>query len=151
MAERRITQQDLQRMALTIQQLENQASLLQQQLNYLGELMAGTQASRSAVEELKGAEPGQEIILPIGNSAFVRAHVDDPRKVLLAISPEVLVERDADDAARFLEEIARTHEANFKKLSEQFGKVQEQLQEVRPYFEAALRAAQQQQGGPGGQ
>jgi prefoldin alpha subunit len=81
-------------------QVQAQAEL--NKLNQVESLLEGLSLSTSVIKELENAKPNQNIVLPIGNSAYIKANIPDPKNVIISFGRRTLVERDSKNALDFL-------------------------------------------------
>lgn len=86
---------DLELMNRQLQDLEHSLQMADQELEYAG-------VAVDMISELKGTDPNQEILIPIGNGVFFTVHVGDVRQVKVAVGSGVLVDKTADDAVDFV-------------------------------------------------
>ena len=70
-------------------------------MNMVGQisnLLEGLSISKSVIEELNKLEGDQEIMLPIGNFAYIKAKIPDPDNFLVSVGRKTLVERNSKQA-----------------------------------------------------
>ena len=101
---------------------------------YLQELAT----SKLTLEGIKNLTKGDEILVPIGASSFVRARIDDTAQVIAGIGANVSVDRSIDDATKNLEERITLIEAKIKENQENYMNVAERLEELTAQARALM-------------
>ncbi|HMF34142.1 MAG TPA: prefoldin subunit alpha [Candidatus Lokiarchaeia archaeon] len=136
---------EVQKLAYSIQFLEDQANVLGQQQEFFAETLQGAKLTQNTLTELETLPDNNEIILPIGNRAFVRALVQDPSKVLIAISKNIIMEKTVPDAQAFTQKIIDDVSEAQKRIQEQMEKVTQQLESLKGELNRRMGGAPQQQ------
>ncbi|MCP4760871.1 MAG: prefoldin subunit alpha [archaeon] len=128
-------EQEIQKLAYLYQELDERLKNLGERISYLKNSQMGLSITKQTIDELKNAEPGQEIILPVGNMAFVKAKIIEPDKIIMSIGKDVLVERNCEQALI----LARKYEDDFinaqKLMEEQAQQLSAQINQIRPQLE----------------
>lgn len=133
--------QEMQRLYYMYQQFEEQIKDINEKISYLESSKIGFSITKSTIEEIKKTEANQEIILPIGNSAFVKAKIVDPNNYLISIGKDVMAERTADQAMDFIEKSQENQEKVKNMLQEQAQKLTTEINKIRPQLEAMSQQA----------
>jgi prefoldin alpha subunit len=116
-------EEQLRRLLLELQILQNTADVLQSRVNLLEAGIMELRVAATTLEELKKEEEGASILLPIGGDSFIRAKLGNIGTVIVGIGADVSVEMALDKA---LEDIgARLSESEKASLS-----AQEQLSQI---------------------
>ncbi|MHA1733964.1 MAG: prefoldin subunit alpha [Promethearchaeota archaeon] len=145
-----LTPQEAQRKALLFQYLEREVASLESQRDFINNLITGIKITRQTIEELKKAEAGQEVVLPVGNSAFIKATVPDPSKLLVAVSNDVIIEQPLDKANDYTEGLLKKYEESRGKILEAIEGRVAQMNQLGPEIDEYVRRTQlQQQQAPG--
>jgi prefoldin alpha subunit len=97
-------------------------------------------AAIESLEDMLTAGEGT-VLLQIGGGASVRARVEEPEKVLLAIGADVVVERSNKDAVEFLKERVMEMEASAKKVAETLNRLRGQMNEINKRIESGYQQA----------
>lgn len=149
MSQKPLTPQDVQRMALTLDVLKRQANELGGQLEMMENYIAGMNVTKTTIDQLKQVSPGQEIILPIGNSAFIEAKITDPSKILMAVSRDVVIQKSVENADAYANKMLKIYNESQEKLSTRLDQIVGQINQIQPQLEAIMRQAQQMSAGAG--
>lgn len=74
--------------------------------------------AKATLTDLKNAEEGDEILMPVGGSTFVRAKVSNSKKALIGIGSGITVEKDVDEAMQIIDARVQEMLDAMKKLNE---------------------------------
>jgi len=101
-----------------------------------GTLDEVTMANES-IKALAKAKEGDELLIPVGASSFINVKVTSNKNVIVGIGSDIAVEKDADDAEKYME-------ANAAELTEALRKTVDALQEVQQALTTVSEAVQQE-------
>ncbi|MBU7018760.1 MAG: prefoldin subunit alpha [Theionarchaea archaeon] len=117
-------------LAMNIQILQEQAKILASNVEMLSMYLQELATAKLTLDGIKNLTKGDEILVPIGASSFVRARIDDTSMVIAGIGANVSVDRTIDDASKNLEERIALIEAKIKENQENYMNVAERLEEL---------------------
>ena len=123
-------------------QLESSMNALKQ----VQSMLEGISISNSVIEELQGKDADHEIILPIGNFAYIKAKIPTPDTILVSVGRSTLVERNDKQALDFIRkkrEELKKQEDILKKNVEQASSQLKQIEPVLTQFQQQAQQAQQ--------
>ena len=103
MSDPKLTQQQVQELAVRHQQYQYQAEAIAQQMNMVRVTIRDLEAALTTVTDLKGESAGKEMLVPIGFGSFVNATLTSTDKIVIGIGAGVSIEKNIDDAKAFLE------------------------------------------------
>jgi prefoldin alpha subunit len=130
------SESEFQEMVYLYQLLRDQHGMLKEQIEYLEQQIAGINLSKVTLDGLKGTKADQEVIIPLGTMAFVKAKLDASQKIMVTISKDIVIEKSIEDGAIYLEK----NLDNMTKLRQKFiGQIQEigqKMQELEPQINA---------------
>lgn len=89
---------EIRELVAKMQAYQGRMEALQQQANLVQASIDDVDSALKAITSLEGAEPGKELLVPIGAGSFVHAAVAKPDTVLVGLGAGVSVERSAADA-----------------------------------------------------
>jgi prefoldin alpha subunit len=138
-------QQEIQAISNYLQVLEEQANFLTERQEFFLQTLQGLSITLSTINGLENLPENHEILLPIGNGAFLNANVKDPSKILIAISKEIIMEKTLPDARTYTQKVMDDIQDAHKKIKEQLGQVTKKMDEMKAALEQKLGA------GAGGQ
>ena len=136
---------ELNKMAVQIKILEEQIEGLQGQIQLIENSILNLENSNFTVENMKTVEEGQEILIPIGGVAYIKAIVTDTKKLIINLGSDYFADVTIDIAKESIDK-----RINDLKESQQFvmGRLQQyanQMNEIRPKFQELYNKLQQQQ------
>jgi len=133
-------QRELMTLQQYLQEYGQQAEIFMQQLQLLENGRMEALAAIESLTDMLTAGDGT-VLLQIGGGASVRARVEEPKKVLLAIGADVVVERSNKDAVEFLKERVMEMEASAKKVAETLDRLRGQMNEINKRIESGYQQA----------
>jgi prefoldin alpha subunit len=138
-------EQEFQKIAIIYRELENRLKILQEQLIFLENNRAGISMSTQAIEDLSKIEPDEEveIMLPIGNSAFVKAKMEKHDNFVIAIGKDVFVEKNTEKALEWMNKLFENYDYLYKTILNQIKETSAQLEQIRPQMEMIYRQMNQ--------
>jgi len=121
----------LRRSMLELRVLEGTGGELQARLNMLNAFSNELNVASSTLEGLKGETGGITVLLPIGMGSYVRAIIDDPKKILVGVGAGVSIEKDANQAIESLKEQQNQLESAHQTIQQQLTQVIQRISEIR--------------------
>ena len=123
--------QEYQEQLIKIRYLREQHNMLQGQLEIINASLGNLMNTKVTIENLKeGVKHDDEILLPIGGLVNIKASIKEPEKVLLAITQDVVIEKDLDGALEFLNKLIEQHNKQIQFLRTQLQNIEMTLQEI---------------------
>jgi len=111
--------------------LKQQRDVYQGQLEYVNAILANYLNTKATLENLKeGVNVGDEILVPIGGIANIKATIKDTEKVLVAVTQDVIIEKDLDGAIEFLETRIEQHNKELQFIRTQLQNFEVNLQKT---------------------
>jgi len=123
--------QEYQEQLLKIRYLREQHNMLQRQLEIINASLGNILNTKTTIENLKeGVKQDDEILVPIGGLVNIKASIKEPEKVLLAVTQDVIIEKDLDGTLEFLDKLIEQHNKQIQFLRTQLQNVEMTLQEI---------------------
>lgn len=111
--------------------LKQQRDVYQGQLEYVNAILANYLNTKATLENLKeGVNVGDEILVPIGGIANIKATIKDTEKVLVAVTQDVIIEKDLNGAIEFLETRIEQHNKEIQFIRTQLQNFEVNLQKT---------------------
>jgi prefoldin alpha subunit len=129
------TDQKAQELVLRYRYLKDQRDMFLGQLDLLNASLGNIINSKNTLENLKNVKDGEEILVPIGGLANVKAIIKDPQKILLYINQDVAIEKDLDHSIEFLDKIITQHNEQLTFIKNQIQKLDANLQLMSQQFQ----------------
>ncbi len=128
---------ELRQMLALMESYKQRTEALSRQVQVIrGTLDEVTMASES-IKALAAAKEGDELLIPVGASSFINVKVTSNKNVVVGIGSDIAVEKNADDAEKFME-------ANAAELTQALKKTVDALQEVQQALTTVSEAVQQE-------
>lgn len=128
-------EQEIQQLIYVYRDLEARLQAISNRLAEVETSQYGINATQKSINELKDLEAGHEIIIPIGNSAYIKAKIEDPKKFLISIGKDVMAERNPEQALEFARKIDESYGKVHKMLEDQLNEVTTKMEQIRPQIE----------------
>ena len=118
--------------------LKEQRDFYQGQLEILNVSQANIVNTKVTIENIKeGVKANDEILVPIGGMANIKASINDPEKVLLAITQDVIIEKDLDGAIELLDKRIEQHDKEIEFVRTQLQNIDLNLQKTSQLIQRA--------------
>ncbi|MGQ0535722.1 MAG: prefoldin subunit alpha [Methanobacteriota archaeon] len=92
---------------------------------------------KSTLDAVKGAAPGEELLVPVGAGTFVFATLKDNKTVLSGIGSGLSLERGLDDAVKTLEERLQMLQSTEDRLAKESARLQSEIQAISEILQKA--------------
>ncbi|KKM22359.1 hypothetical protein LCGC14_1626080 [marine sediment metagenome] len=123
--------QEYQEQLLKFRYLKEQSDMFQNQLEIINASLGNVLNTKKTVENLKeGVNNGDEILVPIGGLVNIKAYIKDPEKVLVAVTQDVVIEKNLDDTLEYLEKMVEQHNKQIQFLRTQLQSLEVKLREI---------------------
>ncbi|MFX1391522.1 MAG: prefoldin subunit alpha [Promethearchaeota archaeon] len=121
--------QEYQENLIKFQYFKEQLDMFQGQLEIVNASLVSVLNTKKTVENIKaGVNPGDEILIPIGGRVNIRATIKETDKILLAVTQDVIIEKDLDGTIDFLDKIIEQHNKQIEFLRTQIQTINMNLQ-----------------------
>ena len=135
------TNQEVQQLIYIYQMLEDQQKFLTEQLRIIDSQTQGVFVSKTTMEGLQGIENGNELMLPVGSNAFVKAQLVDKDKILVSAGRDILIEKSIADGIVSMDSLLTTYKDMRENLYEKLTEINGKLAQLRPEMEKLYRAS----------
>ncbi len=123
--------QDYQEQLKIFRILKEQRDMFQNQLEILNVSRGNIMNTKTTIVNLKeGVEENDEILVPVGGLANIKALIKDPKKVLLSITQDVIIEKDLDGAIEILDKRIDQHDREIQFVRTQLQNIDVNLQKT---------------------
>lgn len=120
--------------------LKQQRDVYQGQLEYVNAILANLLNTKTTLENIKeGVDVGDEILLPIGGIVNIKANIKDTEKVLVAVTQDVVIEKDLDNAIEFLDKRIEQHNKEIQFIRTQLQNFEVNLQKTSQQLQQGYR------------
>ena len=123
--------QEYQEQLIKIRYLREQHNMLQGQLEIINASFGNILNTKNTVENLKeGVHQDDEILVPIGGLVYLKASITEPERILLAVTQDVMIEKNLDEVIEFLDKLIEQHNKQIQFLRTQLQNIDVSLQEI---------------------
>ena len=126
----KISNEEVNKLLLAAQQLEQQATRYNQQIEILNSYNSEIQTSEQTLVELKGAKNDQQMLLPIGAGNFIYTTIKNAEKVIVTIGAGIHSEKSLDEAIDGVKKKKSEVENQLTQIKASYNEVVERLREI---------------------
>ena len=120
--------------------LREQREMYQGQLEILNVSRANVMNTKITIENIKeSVQENDEILIPIGGMANIKASIKEPEKVLLAVTQDVIIEKDLDGAIELLDKRIEQHDKEIQIIRTQLQNIDINLQKTTQLIQRGYR------------
>jgi len=134
--------QNTQKLASQFQYLREMQQMYEQNLDIINASLNNLINTQKTINNLHNVDDGEEILVPIGGMINLRANIQNPEKVLLSVSDDVIIEKDLDGSNEFIEKLIEQHKDQIKFLNEQLQQIEANLQGISQRFREGMGQSQ---------
>ena len=126
----KVSKEEVNNLLLAAQQLEQQATRYNQQIEILNSYYSEIQTSEQTLVELKGAKNDQQMLLPIGAGNFIYTTIKNAEKVIVTIGAGIHSEKSLEDAIDGVKKKKSEVENQLTQIKASYNEVIERLREI---------------------
>lgn len=119
-----------------------QAEALRQNLELINNSLVSLEVVREGLEEIKGLGKENEVLVPIGAAAFVKARILDTEQVIISLGSEIAARKPIPVAREDLDRRMKELEKVRAEQGERLSLVLKRLDELAPQVQRLLAQAQ---------
>ena len=129
------TNQNAQELVYRFKYLKDQRDMFLGQLDLLNASLGNIVNTKNTLENLKNVKDKEEILVPIGGLANIKAIIKDPGKIILHINQDIAIEKDLDSSMEFLDKIITQHNEQINFVRTQIQNLDANLQSMSQQFQ----------------
>jgi len=126
-----VSEEEIRQALMLGEQLRAQITSLEDQRAYLASLQAEYARGRAALEGLEQAKVGDEILVPVGGGAHIRATVSDPDRVVSAVGANIHIEGSLAEAKARVQERLQGVEGAIARVDGELNRLMGELQRLQ--------------------
>ncbi|NPD89204.1 MAG: prefoldin subunit alpha [Asgard group archaeon] len=126
----KISQDELNNLLQVAQQLEQQASRYNQQIEILNGYYNEIHSAEQTLSEIEKSEENQNVLVPIGAGNFIYASVKDTKNVIVTIGAGIHNEKSLPDAIEVIKKKKTEVENQLTQIKSSYNEVIERLREI---------------------
>jgi prefoldin alpha subunit len=137
-------EEELRKLSVEMQYLEQTAQTLQQRLQMLNAAITDLSYASMTLEGLEKQKENDEMLVPIGGSSYVKMKLASIDKVVIGIGASVSVEKTLPEAKAMLKERLDELEKSSDAAQNQFGQIAERINTGRSRLQTLLSSAREE-------
>ena len=98
--------------------LKEQRDVFQGQFEIINASLGNLFTTKRTLESLEGVNENDEILIPIGGLASIKATINDNKNVLVSVNQDTVIEKTVEEAVEFLNKLIEQHNNQLKFLKE---------------------------------
>ncbi len=114
------------------EQLRAQAETLKQRLELIGASLSEMEITKESLDNVEKLGKDNEILVPLGGDAFVKAQIIDTERVIVGIGSRVVVRKSTSEAKADMENKIREMEKIMADRNESLRRALKRLEELTP-------------------
>ena len=130
--------QNVQELLQQFRYLKDQRDLFVGQLELMNASLGNIINTKNTLENLKTVKENEEILIPIGGIANIKAIIKDIKNVILFVNQDIAIEKTIDSSIEFINKIIEQHNEQIKFLREQIQNMDTRLQSMSQTFQKTL-------------
>ena len=138
MAKRSKEEEELRKLSVEMRFLEQTAENLQQRISMINAAMTDLTYANMTLEDVEKEKEDAELLVPIGGSAYVKAKLANPDKVVVGLGAGVSVEKTLQEAKAIVKERLGELEKTMVSAQQQFAQVADRINADRDRLESLL-------------
>jgi prefoldin alpha subunit len=131
-------EEELRKLSVEMRFLEQTAETLQQRISMMNAAMTDLTYANMTLEDVEKENEDAELLVPIGGSAYVKAKLANPDKVVVGLGAGVSVEKTLQEAKTIVKERLDELEKAMASAQQQFAQVADRINADRNRLESLL-------------
>ncbi|MFX1325665.1 MAG: prefoldin subunit alpha [Promethearchaeota archaeon] len=119
--------------------LKEQRDMFQGQLEIVSVSRQNIVNTKTTIENIKEqVKENDEILIPVGGLANLKASIKEPQKILLAITQDVIIEKDLDESIELLDKRIEQHDKQIQFIRTQLQNVDINLEKTSQLLQQVI-------------
>jgi len=131
-------QQDLQRQLQNLNLLQQQFESLKNQIEIIDNSLHLVKITKKTIEGLTELKSGDEIVVPIGGMAYIKANTLEPNKILMYVGSDVIIEKNYEESTKYIDELIKRHNEQRELLENQYIQLDAHIKSITPRVQQQL-------------
>ncbi|MCD6458432.1 MAG: prefoldin subunit alpha [Thermoprotei archaeon] len=110
-----------------------------QNIALLNNLIAETRTAQEIIEEIKTIPDSKVLIVPLNSSILLRVKFKQENKVLISVGSNVVVEKNYDEALKYLQERENKLKIELEKTSRNLAQISERIRQLEIILRELLK------------
>ncbi len=123
--------QNLEQQLSQFRYLKDQRDMFQGQFEIINASLGNLYTTKLTLDNLRdGVNENDEILIPIGGLASIKATIKDTKKVLVYVKNDTIIEKTVEEAIEFISKLIEQHNTQLKFLQERIYNLDLSLQGI---------------------
>lgn len=131
-------QQDLQRQLQSLNFLQQQFETLKNQIEIIDNSLHLVKTTKKTIEGLTEIKSGDELVVPIGGMAYIKANILEPNKILMYVGSDVIIEKNHEESTEYIDELIKRHNEQRELLENQYIQLDAHIKSITPRVQQQL-------------
>ena len=119
--------------------IKEQREMFQGQFEIINASLGNLYTTKLTLDNLKeGVKENDEILVPIGGLASIKATIKDVKKVLVHVKNDVIIEKTVEEAIEFISKLIDQHNTQLKFLQERIYNLDLNLQSMNQMLQSKM-------------
>ena len=140
MADKNKAEEELRKLSIEMQYLEQTADALQQRISMVNAAATDLTYANMTLDGIEKEKENSELLVPIGGSTYMKVKLADSNKVIVGMGAGVSIEKTLAEAKTTLKERLDELEKTLNAAQQQFTQVAERINSGRSRLETLLAA-----------
>ena len=131
--------QDLEQQLSQYRYIKEQRDMYQGQFEIINASLGNLYTTKLTLDNLKeGVNENDEILVPIGGLASIKATIKDTKKVLVYVKNDTIIEKSVEEAIEFISNLIEQHNTQLKFLQERIFSLDLNLQNMNQILQSRM-------------
>ena len=118
---------------------KEQRDMFQGQFEIINASLGNLYTTKLTLDNLKeGVKENDEILVPIGGLASIKATIKDTKKVLVYVKNDTIIEKSVEEAIEFISNLIEQHNTQLKFLQERIFSLDLNLQNMNQILQSRM-------------
>ncbi len=131
-------QQDLQRQLQSLNILQQQFEFLKNQIDTIDNSLHLVKTTKKTIEGLAELKSGDELVVPIGGMAYIKAKILEPNKILMYVGSDLIIEKNFEESTEYIDELIKRHNEQRELLANQYIQLDAHIKSLTPRVQQQL-------------
>ncbi len=131
-------QQDLQRQLQSLNILQQQFEFLKNQIDTIDNSLHLVKTTKKTIEGLAELKSGDELVVPIGGMAYIKANILEPNKILMYVGSDLIIEKNFEESTEYIDELIKRHNEQRELLANQYIQLDAHIKSLTPRVQQQL-------------
>ncbi len=131
--------QNLEQQLSQYRYFKEQRDMFQGQFEIINASLGNLYTTKLTLDNLKeGVKENDEILVPIGGLASIKATIKDTKKVLVYVKNDTIIEKSVEEAIEFISNLIEQHNTQLKFLQERIFSLDLNLQNMNQILQSRM-------------